>query len=125
MVDEVRRLTGGRGADYTFEVVGNPTTITQAWDTARRGGTVALVGMPTADAMITMPAFSLAPDDKRLCGSLYGGTQARRDIPLIVELAETGRLDLASMVTRRVPLHEVNDAIRALEAGEQIRTVVV
>ncbi|MET9462925.1 hypothetical protein ABZY05_49555 [Streptomyces canus] len=81
--------------------------------------------MPAADAMITTPALSLASDDKRLCGSLYGGTQARRDIPLIVELAETGRLDLASMVTRRVPLHEVNDAIRALEAGEQIRTVVV
>lgn len=70
LVDEVRRLTGGRGADYTFEVVGDPTTITQAWDIARRGGTVALVGMPAADAMITMPAFSLASDDKRLCGSL-------------------------------------------------------
>jgi S-(hydroxymethyl)glutathione dehydrogenase/alcohol dehydrogenase len=117
LVDEVRRLTGGRGAHHTFEVVRNPTTITQAWDAARRGGTVALVGMPAADAMITMPALSLASDDKPLCGSLYGGTQARRDIPLIVELAETGRLDLASMVTRRVPLHEVNDAIRALEAG--------
>ena len=117
LVDEVRRLTGGRGAHHTFEVVGNPTTITQAWDAARRGGTVALVGMSAADAMITMPALSLASDDKPLCGSLYGGTQARRDIPLIVELAETGRLDLASMVTRRVPLHEVNDAIRALEAG--------
>lgn len=123
--DEVRRLTGGRGADYTFEVVGHPTTITQAWEATRRGGTIALVGMPSVDATITMSAFQLASDDKRLCGSLYGGTQARRDIPLIVELAETGRLDLASMVTRRVALHEVNDAIRALDAGEQIRTVVV
>jgi len=124
-LEEVRRLTGGRGADYSFEVVGSPTTIRQAWDLARRGGTVALVGMPAFDASITLPAFGLAADDKRLCGSLYGGTQARRDIPLIVELAETGRLDLEHMVTRRVPLRDVNDAIRALEAGEQIRSVVV
>jgi S-(hydroxymethyl)glutathione dehydrogenase/alcohol dehydrogenase len=125
LAEEVRNVTGGRGADFTFEVVGNPATIRQAWDLARRGGTVALVGMPAYDATITMPAFALASDDKRLCGSLYGGTQARRDIPMIVELAESGRLDLSSMVTRRVPLLEVNDAIRALEAGEQIRSVVI
>jgi len=124
-VEQVRVLTGGRGADFTFEVVGVPSTIMQAWDTARRGGTVSLVGMPAYDATVTMSAFELAADDKRLCGSYYGGTQARRDIPMIVELVETGRLDLASMVTRRVSLSEVNDAIRALEAGEQIRSVVV
>jgi S-(hydroxymethyl)glutathione dehydrogenase/alcohol dehydrogenase len=123
--EEVARLTGGRGADYAFEVVGTPATITQAWGLARRGGTVVLVGMPPFDSTVTMSAFALAADDKRLCGSLYGGTQARRDIPMIVELAETGRLDLASMVTRRLPLAEVNDAIRALEAGEQIRSVIV
>ena len=81
--------------------------------------------MPPFDSTVTLSAFALASDDKRLCGSLYGGTQARRDIPMIVELAETGRLDLSSMVTRRLPLAEVNDAIRALEAGEQIRSVVV
>lgn len=123
--EEVRRLTGGRGADFTFEVVGNPGTFAQAWALARRGGTVVLVGMPPYESTITMPAFALASDDKRLCGSLYGGTQARRDIPLIIELAETGRLDLASMVTRRLPLSEANDAIRALEAGEQIRSVLI
>lgn len=125
VLDEVRSMTGGRGADFTFEVVGSPVTIQQAWDLARKSGTVSLVGMPAYDSTITMSAFALASDDKRLCGSLYGGTQARRDIPMIVELVETGRLNLGGMITRRLPLSEVNDAIRALEAGEQIRSVLV
>lgn len=124
-VDFARSITGGRGIDFAFEVVGKPATIMQTWALARKAGTVTLVGMPAVDATVTMPAFSLASDDKRLLGSLYGGTQARRDIPLIVELAETGRLDLASMITRRLPLEDLNDAIRALEAGEEIRSVVI
>ena len=125
VADTVRALTGGRGADYTFEVVGQPATISQAWDLARPGGTVTVVGMPPTDATITMSAFALASEDKRLCGSLYGGTQAFRDIPLIVKLVETGRLELGAMVTRRLPLDDIDDAIRALEAGEEIRSVVV
>jgi S-(hydroxymethyl)glutathione dehydrogenase/alcohol dehydrogenase len=123
--EEILALTGGRGADYTFEVVGSPATIADAFAWARRGGTVAIVGMPPWDSKVELSAFALASADKRLCGSLYGGAQAKRDIPLIVELAETGRLDLAGMVTRHVSLDEVNDAIRALEAGEEIRSVVV
>ena len=123
--EAVRALTGGRGADFTFEVVGKPETVVQAWEMARRGGTVALVGMPAIDTTVTFPAFALASSDKRLCGSLYGGTQGRRDIPMIVELAETGRLDLAALVTRRLPLADINDAIRAMEAGEEIRSVII
>jgi S-(hydroxymethyl)glutathione dehydrogenase/alcohol dehydrogenase len=123
--EAVRRATGGRGADFSFEVVGKPETIATSFGLARRGGTVALVGMPAATATVTMSAFLLAADDKRLCGSYYGGTQARVDFPRIIELAETGRLDMDAMVTRRLPLSDVNDALRALEAGEEIRSVVV
>jgi S-(hydroxymethyl)glutathione dehydrogenase/alcohol dehydrogenase len=124
-VDEVRKLTGGRGADFTFEVVGSPATFVQAVDLARRGGSVTLVGMPPSDSVFSLPAFPFAVSDKRLLTSYYGDTQVRRDIPLIIELVETGRLDLASMITRRLPLDQVNDAVRALEGGEQIRSVLV
>jgi len=124
-VEEVRRLTGGRGADYTFEVVGRPETMVQAYEMTVRGGTIAMVGMPHYDDAVTFPAASLVADDKRICGSLYGGTQSARDLPLIVDLAETGRLDLAGMVTRTLRLPDVNDAVRAMEAGEEIRSVVL
>src|SRR5947208_1886707 len=124
-VAQVQALTGGRGADYTFEVIGLPETILQAWNMARRGGTVTVVGMPRMDAMVTFPAFELFSAEKRLLGCIYGSAQVKRDFHRFIALTETGRLDLGSMVSRRVSLDEVNDAFRAMQAGEVIRSVIV
>src|SRR4051812_8376608 len=44
-VEQVKELTGRRGADYAFEVIGLPETMLQAFKTARRGGSVVIVGM--------------------------------------------------------------------------------
>ena len=49
----------------------------------------------------------------------------RRDFPRFVDLIETGRLDTSQMVSRTIKLDEVNDAFRAMEAGEVIRSVIV
>ena len=124
-ISQVQELTGGRGTDYAFEVIGLPDTISQAYNTARRGGTVVVVGMPRMDAMVTFPAFPLFYDEKRLLGCVYGSSQVRRDFPRFISLVETGRLDLGAMVSRRIKLDEVNDAFRAMEAGEVIRSVIV
>jgi len=124
-VQQVKALTGGRGADYAFEVIGLPETVAQAYATARRGGTVVVVGMPKIDATVTLSAFSLFYDEKRTLGCIYGSSQVRRDFPRFISLAETGRLDLAAMVSRRIALDDVNDAFRAMEAGEVIRSVIV
>jgi S-(hydroxymethyl)glutathione dehydrogenase/alcohol dehydrogenase len=124
-VAQVQALTGGRGADYAFEVIGLPDTILQAWNTARRGGTVVVVGAPRMDATVTFPAFPLFYDEKRLLGCIYGSAQVKRDFPRFIALTETGRLDLGSMVSRRIGLDEVNDAFRAMQAGEVIRSVIV
>src|SRR5258707_1224785 len=58
-IAQVKALTGGRGVDYSFEVIGLPETITQAHGMARNGGTVCVVGMTRMDAMITLSAFAL------------------------------------------------------------------
>jgi S-(hydroxymethyl)glutathione dehydrogenase/alcohol dehydrogenase len=124
-VEAVKALTGGRGADYAFEVIGLPETIEQAYKSARRGGTVVIVGMPRVDAKVTLSAWGLFYDEKRTLGCYYGSAQVQRDFPRFVELVETGRLDIGSMVSRRIKLDEVNDAFRAMEAGEVIRSVIV
>jgi S-(hydroxymethyl)glutathione dehydrogenase/alcohol dehydrogenase len=124
-VEQVKTLTGGRGADYAFEVIGLPDTILQAWNTARRGGTVVVVGAPRMDANVTFPAFPLFYDEKRLLGCVYGSAQVKRDFHRFIALTETGRLDLGSMVSRRISLDEINDAFRAMQAGEVIRSVIV
>jgi len=124
-VEQVHQLTGGRGADYAFEVIGRPETILQAFLTARRGGTAVVVGMPRMDSQVTLPGFAMFYDEKRLLGCVYGSAQVRRDFPRFISLVETGRLDLGAMVSRRIKLDEVNDAFRAMEAGEVIRSVIV
>ena len=57
--------------------------------------------------------------------SLISSSLIRRDFPRFIALTETGRLDLGAMVSRRIGLDEVNDAFRAMQAGEVIRSVIV
>lgn len=124
-LEQVRALTDGRGADYTFEAVGRPELIVQAFDMARAAGTVTVVGMPSKDDVITLPALRAVFSGKRLAGSKVGGAQILRDFPRYVRLAESGRLDLGSMVSRRISLDEVNDGIELLDRAEGVRTVIV
>ena len=121
---QVMELTGGIGVDYAFEVIGLPETITQAYTMARRGGTAVVVGMPKWDSQVTLPGFQLFYDEKKLLGCVYGSAQVRSDFQRFVSLVETGRLDLGSMVSAEIGLDDVNDAFRAMQAGEVIRSVI-
>jgi S-(hydroxymethyl)glutathione dehydrogenase/alcohol dehydrogenase len=56
---------------------------------------------------------------------VYGSAQVRRDFPRLIGLIEQGKLDVGSMVSRTMHLDEVNDAIRAMQEGEVIRSVLV
>lgn len=124
-VVQVKDLTGGRGVDYAFEVIGLPETILTAYNMARSGGEAIVVGMARLDAQFTLPAFGIFFEQKTLKGSKYGSAQVRRDFPRFVELIETGRLDTSSMVSKKIKLDEVNDAFRAMESGEVIRSVIL
>jgi S-(hydroxymethyl)glutathione dehydrogenase/alcohol dehydrogenase len=123
-VAQVMALTGGRGVDYAFEVIGLPETTLQAYNMARKGGTAILVGMTRAEAMVTIPTFDLFFNEKTLKGCKYGSAQVRRDFQRFIDLIETGRLDTASMVSRHIKLDEVNDAFRAMENREVVRSVI-
>ncbi|MFI0373066.1 alcohol dehydrogenase catalytic domain-containing protein [Actinomadura sp. 1N219] len=125
-LDEAKGLlTGGAGFDYAFEVVGRSAAITTAWDAARRGGDVIVVGAGAADDDWSQSAFGLLFDGKTLKASLYGGCDLKRDIPLFVDLWRAGRLDIEGLITRRIGFADINDAVRALTDGEAIRQVVL
>lgn len=123
-VEQVKALTGGRGADYAFEVIGLPETIATTYQLTRRGGEVIVVGMARFDAQFTVPAFGIFFEQKTIKGCKYGSAQVRRDFPRFVELIETGRLDTSSMVSKTIKLDGVNDAFKAMESGEVIRSVI-
>jgi S-(hydroxymethyl)glutathione dehydrogenase/alcohol dehydrogenase len=124
-VGQVRALTGGRGADYSFEAVGRPELMVQAFDIARVEGTVTLVGMPPVGETLTLPAIQPVFSGKRLAGSVVGGAQILRDFPRFIRLAEAGLLDLGSMISQRIKLDEINDGIGLLTRTEGVRTVIV
>jgi S-(hydroxymethyl)glutathione dehydrogenase/alcohol dehydrogenase len=120
----IGELTGGAGFDYAFEVVGRSDTIRAAYDATRRGGTTVVVGVGRADDTVSFGAFELFYNEKNLRGTYYGSANIRRDFPRLLDLWRAGRLDLEGMITRRLKLDEINDAFRAMQAGDVIRQVV-
>jgi S-(hydroxymethyl)glutathione dehydrogenase / alcohol dehydrogenase len=59
-----------------------------------------------------------------IAGASFGGAQGRDHVPQLVDLYTNGQLDLDSLVTKRVGLDHVNDAVRAMERQDGIRTVI-
>jgi len=119
----VMRLTGV-GADYAFDAVGRSALIeTGLWST-RSGGTTVLVGAGPVEDTITFPPVLLVITEKKLIGSLLGGSNSPFEIPRLLALWRAGRLDLEGMVTAHRPMAEINEAVADLKAGRGIRTVL-
>ncbi|MFZ4584303.1 MAG: Zn-dependent alcohol dehydrogenase [Acidimicrobiia bacterium] len=121
----VRKLTGGRGADQVLEVVGSSATIRQAYDLARVGGTVTVVGAGRFDDPVQFNAMELMLGSKRLQGTVYGDTDPARDFPELVDLSLRGLLDLEMLVSRTGTLADIDAAYEAMRNGEVARTVVL
>jgi S-(hydroxymethyl)glutathione dehydrogenase/alcohol dehydrogenase len=119
-----QEITGGEGFDYALECVGNPQTIRATYDAVRRGGTAVIVGVGRLDQKVEFSAFEFFYADKSLKGSMYGSANVRVDFPKLLRLWKAGKLDLEGMISRRIQLDEVNDAFRAMQAGEVIRSVI-
>ena len=119
-----QEITGDRGFDYAFEVIGRPETIRRAYDATRRGGTTVVVGAGRMDAMVQFSAFELFYMEKKLLGCWYGSADVRTDFARLLRFWRNGTLDLEGMITRRIDLSEVNEAFEACRKGEVIRSVI-
>lgn len=120
----IRELTGGRGADYAFDMAGAPGLVATAYDAVRPGGMVVAVGVPPIDAVASIPGSRLPREEKIVTGSLYGSCRPHIDMPLVLDLYMAGRLDLDRLVTRTYALDQVNEAFAAMNAGEVARGVI-
>jgi S-(hydroxymethyl)glutathione dehydrogenase / alcohol dehydrogenase len=117
-------LTGGRGFDYAFEVVGASATIRSAWRLARRGGDVIVVGAGGRSDEVPFSAFELLFDGKNLLSSMYGGCDLRRDVDRFAGLWRAGRLDIEGLISARIKFEDLGDAIDALRQGTVVRQIV-
>lgn len=123
-VESIRNLTEGRGVDFAFEAVGLPITIQQAYNSLAKRGTAIIVGIPANSATITLTALPFAFEERVLTGSLYGSAVPRNDIPRMIDLYKAGKLELDKLLSRSYPIEQINEAYKAMQAGETLRSVV-
>lgn len=125
VVEAVKELTGGFGADVVIDAVGRPETWKQAFYARDLAGTVVLVGVPTPEMQLEMPLVDFFSHGGSLKSSWYGDCLPERDFPTYVDLHLQGRLPLDKFVTERVGLGDVEAAFTAIHEGNVLRSVVV
>ncbi len=121
--EAVRELSEGAGVEYAFEAIGNTDCARQAFDITRPGGTAVIVGMMPQGSEIKVPGPAFL-QEKKMIGCMYGSTRFREHMPKLIGLFLQGKLDLTSLVSRRLELGGVNEAFRAMKAGEVARSVL-
>ncbi|MEV7191421.1 Zn-dependent alcohol dehydrogenase [Streptomyces sp. NPDC093510] len=124
LADAKQRITAGEGFDYVFEVVGKSATARTAYETTRRGGTLCVVGAGAMDDYLRLNMFELFFDEKRILPSMYGGADVLTSYERAIALWRAGRIDLASLITHRVQLAEVNEALDQMRTGVALRTCI-
>ena len=123
-VERIRGLTDGLGTDYSFEALGTVTTIEQAFlSTAKRLGTCVVLGVCPTGSRLSLDPRELLPD-RTLTAISYGGTRQLVDIPMLVDMYMAGKLKLDELVTRTMPLEEVNTAFDLMQEGRVARSVL-
>jgi NDMA-dependent alcohol dehydrogenase len=125
IVEGVRELTSGQGVDFSFEAIGNPNAMAQAFRSLRLGGVATAVGIAPAGSELSISAGELVYQEKTLKGSYYGSTRPHADMPRLLQLYRSGKLPIDRMISRRYPLDRVNEAYDALLAGEVARSVLI
>jgi S-(hydroxymethyl)glutathione dehydrogenase / alcohol dehydrogenase len=124
VVERILEMTGGFGADYTFEATGNVDVMRQAVESARMGwGLCTVAGVAgKGEVLEVVPRFLIT--GRRVAGSSFGGVKGRDQVPEYVERALAGDIDVAAFVSHRITLDEVNRGFELMEAQDGIRSVI-
>jgi len=123
LVQAIKDMTDG-GVDYSFEALGKKQTCEQAFDMLRPSGTACIIGMVPEGQKIEIDAANLI-NDRKLIGSNMGSNSFRVDMPRLVDFYLQGKLNLDAMISKRIPLSQVNDAYAEMLTGTVARSVIV
>ncbi|MFL6630336.1 MAG: S-(hydroxymethyl)glutathione dehydrogenase/class III alcohol dehydrogenase [Burkholderiaceae bacterium] len=124
VVDAIVQLTDG-GADYSFECIGNTTTMRQALECCHKGwGQSVVIGVAGAGQEIATRPFQLVTG-RVWKGSAFGGARGRTDVPRIVDWYMDGKISIDPLITHTLALEDINHGFELMERGESIRSVVV
>jgi S-(hydroxymethyl)glutathione dehydrogenase/alcohol dehydrogenase len=121
-VQTVTDMTRG-GVHFSFEAIGLKSTVEQAFRMVRPGGVATVVGVAPIGTTFEIGAMDLLLE-RKLQGCFMGSNQFPIDMPRLVDLYMQGRLKLDALVSRRVRLEDVNEALVAMKGGELARSVI-
>ncbi len=123
-VDEILELTGGFGADYTFEATGLVGVMRQAVEAARMGwGLCTVAGLAgKGETLDIVPRLLIT--GRRVAGSSFGGVKGRDQVPQLVERYLNGEIDVDPLISHHLTLDEVNRGFELMEAQDGIRSVI-
>lgn len=125
VIEAIRELTGGFGADVVIDAVGRPETFTQAFYARDLAGIAVLVGVPTPDMTLELPLIDVFARGGATRSSWYGDCLPSRDFPMLVELYLQGRLDLDAFVSETITLDDIEAAFDRMHRGDVLRSVVL
>ncbi|WP_333894253.1 NDMA-dependent alcohol dehydrogenase [Mycolicibacterium gadium] len=126
-VDLVKEITWDVMADRVVLTPGvvPPDLILVAMMLLRKGGTCVLTGMgKVTDMMVPLVMGDMVSSCKTLKGVLYGSMNPREAMPRLLSMYEAGTLKLDELVTQKYKLDDINEAMRDLRAGKNIRGVI-
>ena len=123
-VERILELTGGFGADYTFEATGNVAVMRQAVEAARMGwGLCTVTGVAgKGETLDLIPRWLIT--GRRVAGSSFGGVKGRDQVPLLVQRYLDGEIDVDALVSHRISLDEVNRGFELMHDQDGIRSVI-
>jgi S-(hydroxymethyl)glutathione dehydrogenase/alcohol dehydrogenase len=124
VVERIVEMTGGFGADYTFEATGNVRVMRQAVESARMGwGLCTVAGVAgRGETLDIVPRFLIT--GRRVAGSSFGGVKGREGVPVLVDRYLAGEIDVDPFISHRITLAEVNRGFELMEAQDGIRSVI-
>jgi threonine dehydrogenase-like Zn-dependent dehydrogenase len=105
VVDEIMKLTGGRGADSSIEALGTQATFVSALRVLKPGGTLSSLGVYSSDLKIPLSAFAAGLGDHKINTALCPGGKER--MRRLMNIVASGRLDLGVMVTHSYTLEYI------------------
>jgi S-(hydroxymethyl)glutathione dehydrogenase/alcohol dehydrogenase len=123
-VEAILELTGGFGADYTFEATGNVAVMRQAVEAARMGwGLCTVAGVAgKGETLDVVPRLLIT--GRRVAGSSFGGVKGREGVPKLVDRYLNGEIDVDPFISHRLTLDDVNRGFELMEAQDGIRSVI-
>lgn len=117
--------TAGIRVNGVIEAAGHPKALETAWKITAPGGITCTVGLPAPGQKISIDPLQVTAEARQLIGSYLGSAVPSVDIPIYEKLWREGKLNAAGLISDRLKLDEINQAMDQLDQGLALRQIIL